>query len=157
MARVPQVMLTLSPTGDIVAEYPTPNGLRRHVPIEDSQAGMDTIRRILSAQLGNRPSTIGLDAKPTAAQAKHWQEHLARDRKDEHCPWCIAKDLGIDTSESAFKRAKAMLREQRQAPTKRPFNYAGDGSVKVYKTAKPGSKAKPIRSINSTMLDELFN
>lgn len=150
MPRVPQVTLTLAPDGTIVAEFPTPNGLRRHVPISDGPEGMPAIRRILSAQLGNRPTHIGTDAKPTVAQAKHWQEHLARNRKDEYCPWCIAQELGIDTSEKAYKRARVMLQEQRR--TKRPFNYAGDGSVKVYKA----NQSKPKRIITQSMLSALM-
>lgn len=154
MSRIPQMMLTLSPNGDIVAEYPTPNGLRRHVEITD----MDTIRRILSAQLASRPSTIGLDAKPTSAQAKHWQEHLAKNRHDSYCPWCIARELGIDTSEAAYKRAKALLTQQRKAPTARnatPYHYAGDGTIKVYTANKSAKSA--TRLATQSMIDDLLS
>lgn len=147
-------MLTLAPDGSIVAEFPTPNGLRRHVPISDGSEGMDTIRRILSAQLGNRPQSIGTDAKPTIAQANHWQQHLALNRKSEYCPWCIAAELGIDTSESAYKRARAALHEQRRTATRRQSFKAGDGTVKVYHSAKPGSKAKPTRVVSMASLLE---
>lgn len=153
MPRIPQVMLTLAPDGSIVAEFPSPNGLRRHVPISD-ESGMATIRRILSAQLGNRHTHIGMDGKPTSAQVTHWQEHLAKERNDPYCPWCIAAELGIDTSEAAYKRARHMLNEQRRAPTKTPHHYAGDGSVKVYQANKSGKNAR--RVITQSMIDDLL-
>lgn len=152
MARIPQVMLTLAPDGSIVAEFPTPNGLRRHVPIPSEPAlALETIRRILSAQLGNRPQTIGTDAKPTSAQVRHWQEHLDQGKTDPMCPWCIAAELGIDTSQSAYKRAQAYLRAQRRETTRRNFHYAGDGTVKVYTQGRAG-KAKQIFDLDMQSL-----
>lgn len=167
MARVPQVILTLAPDGSLAAEFPTPNGLRRHVPIDgEPSEQIASIRRILSAQLGNQPTQIGTDAKPTTAQVNHWQKHLESVDKvsglptigkpDPMCPWCIAAELGIDTTEAAYKRSQAILRAERKATSRRNFHYAGDGSVKVYHAAKAGSKrkAKQIHNLNlSSLLD----
>lgn len=152
MARVPQVMLTLAPDGTVVAEFPTPNGLRRHVPIHDI-TGMETIRRILAAQLSHRPQSIGSDAKPTTAQVRHWSEHLDQNKTSEYCPWCIAASMGIDTSQSAYNRAQAILRAERAATSRRSFHYAGDGSVKVYHTGAGKSRPR-IKVSMAGLLDE---
>jgi hypothetical protein len=145
MPRVPQVLITLAPDGSLVAEFPTTNGLRRHVPISE-EFGIQTIHRILAGQISHTPSTIGLDAKPTIAQVRHWSEHLDQSKTSDHCPWCIAASLGIDTTERAYKRAVASLQAQRKASrqqSQQSFHRAGDGSVKVY-TKGPSTKAKPV-------------
>jgi hypothetical protein len=147
MPRVPQVQITLAADGSLVAEFPTPNGLRRHVPIHDD-TGIATIRRILAAQLSNRPQTIGTDAKPTTGQVNHWHKHLdqaglfSATQSDPMCPWCIAAELGIDTTEKAYKRARAILTNERRIQSRRNFHYAGDGTIKVYTTANKSGKAK---------------
>lgn len=121
MSRTPQVTITLAPDGSLQAEIPT-NGGRRHVPVES----LDSIRTMLCGQLRQTPHTIGLDASPTIGQVRHWEKHQS---PDPQCPWCIAASMGIDTSLSAYKRAKAALRAQRIQKTQ-TFR-AGDGSVKV--------------------------
>lgn len=121
MSRTPQVTITLAPDGSLQAEIPT-NGGRRHVPIES----LDSIVTILCGQLRQTPSTIGLDGSPTIGQVRHWEKHSS---PDPQCPWCIAASMGIDTSLSAYKHAKAALRNARRIPAQ---SYrAGDGSVKV--------------------------
>jgi len=147
MARVSQVIITLAPDGSLVAEFPTPNGLRRHVPI----TSLSSIHRILGAQLTNRPQTIGTDAKPTQHQTRHWEQHLDRGISDDMCPWCMAAELGIDTSRRAYNRARAMLLAERKQTARRNFHYAGDGSVKVYTQGRTG-KAKPKPNLNMTAL-----
>ena len=116
---------------------------------------MESIHRILGAQLTNRPQTIGSDAKPTQHQVRHWHLHLEQNISDPMCPWCMAAELGIDTTERAYKRARALLLAQRRETNRRSFHYAGDGSVKVYHSQKGKSKAKLKVDLNmSSMLDD---
>jgi hypothetical protein len=129
------------PDGSLAAELPSLNGARRQVPVES----LETIRRILAAQLSNRASTIGTDGKPTQSQVIHWERHLEtfnsrgettgiKKLDPDNCIWCLAHSLGIDTSERAQKRARAILREQRRAAS-HPFSM-GDGSVTVRRIPK---------------------
>lgn len=136
--RVPQVIITLAPDGTLLMERGGLNGARSQTPI----TSLETIRRALASQLRNRESTIGTDGSPTISQVRHWERHLERVdhrtgtilqiyKPDPDCIWCIAHDLGIDTSERAHRRARAILREQRRISS-RPFTM-GDGSVTVRK------------------------
>jgi len=140
MSRIPQLILTLAPDGQVVAEIPF-NGGRRHLPLSPGEAGFETIRRILAAQLHRSEYTIGTDGAPTVSQIQHWQNHLEYVDLDtgvvkrpaniqpDTCIWCLAHEMGLSTDERAHRRARAILREQRRAATK-PFKM-GDGSVTV--------------------------
>jgi hypothetical protein len=142
MSRTPQVILTLNPAGQIVAELPGPSGSRRHLAIND----LDTVHRILASQLKSEPQTIGLDGAPTSGQAIHWEKHMDGDvivSEDEQCSWCIAARMGIDTSEAAYQRAK---RELRRSKNRGPYIYsttAGDGSVRVRIAPTKSNRIKP--------------
>jgi hypothetical protein len=130
MTRVPQLILTLTPNDEIVAECTGANGARRHVPIES----LYQIRQILSARLSQTPSTIGMDAQPTTAQVRHWHDHEEAGTIDLDCSWCIASEMGIDTSRAAFLRARRILLAERARHSHKPdpsLHTAGDGSVKV--------------------------
>lgn len=65
----PQVIVTLSPAGDLQVELPGTNGSRRVVPLTgDIEAAL---HRMLRAQArGER--LIGSDAEPTEAQLRHF-------------------------------------------------------------------------------------
>ena len=130
---VPQVIISLAPSGELQAELPGSNGSRRVVPIHD----LTSIYRILSAQLV-QPINIGLDSSPTSGQVKHWEKHSIF--KVDTCPWCVAESLGIDVSR---KRAR---------PIKM---HIGDGSVTVtrYKAKSTSRNPKPI---NLSALEELL-
>jgi hypothetical protein len=135
--RVVQCIITLLPDGSLAAELPSLNGARRQVPVDS----LETVRRILAAQLHNRADTIGTDGKPTIAQVKHWEEHLERIVDDatgtykisklqpDTCVWCLAHTMGLSTDERAHRRARAILREQRRIQAA-PYKM-GDGSVTV--------------------------
>jgi hypothetical protein len=120
----PQVLITLSPDGSLIAELPGINGSRRQVPI----TSLSSIRTILSAQLSRSPTTIGTDGAPTSGQVRHWEQHTSI--PDPQCPWCIAAEMGIDTSRAAHTRARRLLQSQR-AQSSHPYHRVGDGSVKV--------------------------
>jgi hypothetical protein len=74
--RIPQLILRLSPSGEVVAELPGANGSRRVVSIES----LDQVRRILRAQMFPSERRIGHDAAPTQAQIKSWLKANPRKR-----------------------------------------------------------------------------
>jgi hypothetical protein len=130
-APTPQLIITLAPDGSLIAELPGANGGRRQVPI----TSLSTIRTILASQLSQSQShTIGTNAAPTSGQVTHWEKHSI---PDEHCPWCIADSLGIDTSRRAYKLA----------------HRVGDGSVKVRYLPTKSRKISP----KEVSLDALFD
>ena len=69
----PQMIISLSPTGELVTELPGLNGSRRKVILIRGEAE-EKIRHILQAQLKNKIE-IGLDGAPTQSQVKHWENH----------------------------------------------------------------------------------
>lgn len=151
MSRVPQVLVTLSPSGSLVAELPGMNGARRQVELTD-EGGISTLRRILGAQQSYTPQTIGMDGKPTQSQVTHWEHHLERRHADgtitigkssPTCVWCVAHSLGIDTTESAHRRARVILAEQRRKATQP--HKAGNGSVTVRKLGNPDKRIRTNR------------
>lgn len=149
MSRIPQVLVTLSPSGELQAELPYSGG-RRTVIIES----IDSLRTMLAGQLRQTPSTIGLDGSPTSGQVVHWEQHQAQGLIDPDCPWCIADEMGIDTSPRAYQAARRALHNARARSKKpTPYHYAGDGSVKVTVlktrdrriTSSSKKEAKPIK------------
>lgn len=103
-SRIPQVIITLSPDGLLQAELPHSGG-RHHVLI----SSLEDISQILAAQLRQTPETIGLDRAPPNGQIRHWDKHLDKKESDPNCPWCIAAELGIDTSRKAYFNARKAL------------------------------------------------
>lgn len=87
MIRTPQVLISLSPEGSLVAELPGANGSRRKVVLKDHEA-VASLRRMLQAQ-ANSQWEIGTDGAPTARQVKHWEQHDIF--ADDRCPFCIAE------------------------------------------------------------------
>lgn len=119
MIRTPQIILTLSPEGSLVAELPGPNGARRKVPLRDHEA-VESIRRMLSAQLRSQWE-IGTDGAPTARQVKHWEQHDSF--ADDRCPFCIAEG-----------------RTRGGKPRARPIVLAEHGGVTVRRVAAKSRK-----------------
>ena len=151
MTRVPQLILTLTPDDRIVAECTGANGARRHVPIES----LYQIRQILSARLSQTPSTIGMDAQPTTAQVRHWHEHEEPGIQDLDCSWCLAAEMGIDTSRAAFLRARRILLAERARHSRKPdpsLHTVGDGTVKVRVIPKRSKHISP-RTTTITLED----
>src|SRR5215469_6413552 len=85
--NVPQVILTLTPSGDLAVELPGFMATRRKIILREKDAGQ-SLKRILRAQLDNK-AEIGLDGAPTIAQLKHWERHGVW--PDSHCRFCIAE------------------------------------------------------------------
>lgn len=120
--RVPQVIVTLGPEGQFVAELPGSQATRRRIELSDEGA-LETLKRILQAQVLDR-TEIGLDGAPTGAQVKHWELH--GQWADSRCRFCIA--------EGRAKSAKGN-RQRRTETERRP-----DG-VEI-KRVLPGQKGK---------------
>ncbi len=70
---IPQIIVSLSPNGELVAELPGLNGSRRKVNLKSGSAEKDLIH-ILKSQLKNKIE-IGLDGAPTQSQTLHWERH----------------------------------------------------------------------------------
>lgn len=93
--KTAQVIVKLHPeTGEIQAELPGSNGARHTVTIRS----LDTIRTMLRHQQelfhAQAVLSIGLNADPTEAQIRHWEDHSKRGRRarlQSNCPFCIAE------------------------------------------------------------------
>ena len=77
----PQLLITLSPSGDLVAELPGHQATRRQLPLDVRTAGA-VIRRILEAQASGKAhltaDAIGHESAPTQAQVRDWEAVLKR-------------------------------------------------------------------------------
>lgn len=90
-----QVICKLHPeTGEIQIELAGSNGARQSITVRS----LDTIRTVLRHQqeLAHAQSSIsiGLNADPTEAQIRHWEDHSKRGRRarlQSNCPFCIAE------------------------------------------------------------------
>jgi hypothetical protein len=122
---VPQLLLTLSPTGDLQIELPA-NGGRRLVPVKPGQLET-TARRILEAQL-HQPPTIGNSSDPSVWQVRHWNQHVDVEIpfRDPQCPFC--RD---DNISDAIRLAAFEWKVPRPAKPPSKEIKLGDGSVTV--------------------------
>src|SRR5712664_3978120 len=85
----PQILVTLSPSGDLIAELPGTNGSRRVIALR-AGAAESALLRILRAQLvAPAPPEIGSDGAPTTRQVRHWTSHDIF--ADPQCPFCRAE------------------------------------------------------------------
>lgn len=84
---VPQVLVTLTPQGELAVELPGSQATRRKVILSVGSVE-SSLRRILEAQVGDA-TEIGLDGAPTARQVQHWEKHSEWPRLD--CRFCIAE------------------------------------------------------------------
>jgi hypothetical protein len=75
----PQLILTLSPEGELIVELPGIMATRRKLEIDERTAGA-VLKRILAAQAAGRsPDAIGTDSAPTQAQVtRDWEPVLRR-------------------------------------------------------------------------------
>lgn len=133
---IPQVIVTLSPSGALQAELPGSNGSRRVVPLLPGQE-IGTLERILAAQQSGQLS-VGEDGAPTGAQALHWQRHAIF--RDPACPFCASE---LQTVLASDKKARA----------RRESHEAGRG-VRVTKLA-PRVKGKQGRKAIAETMEEL--
>ncbi len=107
---IPQIIVTLSPSGALIAELPGPNGARRQIELKSTEVE-SSLRRMLSAQQWQKVQ-IGEDGAPTAAQVKHWEKHSLW--SDPSCSFCIAEQRfesgAIGTLRSRAKRDETLLK-----------------------------------------------
>lgn len=79
--NIPQVIVTLGPKGDLIAELPGTMATRRQVPLPKG-AVEGILLRILQAQAeeakGNARGGIGHQAAPTQAQVRDWAGVIRR-------------------------------------------------------------------------------
>lgn len=100
---VPQVIVTLSPQGELCAELPI-NGGRRRVAMRQSEVA-DTLLRILQSQLVSRIA-LGEDGSPTQAQVTHWERHGTF--ADDRCAFCIAEGRTHGRQVRASRRSEIL-------------------------------------------------
>lgn len=86
-SRVPQLILTLTPQGELAVELPGQQATRRQVVLRTGEAGQSLLR-MLEAQARDQ-CEIGLDGAPTIAQVRHWERHETW--PDSHCRFCLAE------------------------------------------------------------------
>lgn len=119
---VPQIILTLAPSGSLVAELPGPAGRRQVALSDDPAKAIEVIRRVLQAQAraadDERVRRIGHDSAPTQAQVIHWQRHCARDQgtvwSDPMCVFCIEEGRFDREPEVRERARKRVERNQRR-------------------------------------------
>lgn len=87
MTKTPQIIVSLSPLGQLQVELPGAFSTRRTIVLTDAEA-VATLKRILHGQLASR-SEIGEDGAPTRAQVKHWERHEVM--SDSSCRFCISE------------------------------------------------------------------
>lgn len=126
----PQLILTLSPDGGLVAELPGPFATRRRVELRDASA-LDTCKRILHAQLGGQ-TEIGLDGAPTSAQVKHWERHEIW--PDTRCAFCVRE--GRFGAPAQRARAKVLVQKRPDGVEVRRVRAGVSGLKKVSKTSQ---------------------
>ena len=124
----PQVILTISPTGQLQLELPGANGARRKVEVnEDNLAPI--ARRILEAQ-ALRAVAIGEDGAPTQAQVRHWESHGNGQFRDPRCPFCseerLAELRAMGARDKAAARAQGPV-QSKAAPKPQPKPRAPTG------------------------------
>lgn len=137
---VPQVIVTLSPEGGLLAELPGVNGFRRQVPLRSGEAG-ESLLRILHAQLVSGHTRIGLDEAPTEAQVWHWEHHGVF--AEATCPWC---------QELARAQGRKRVARKRAQP---PVVIAEHGDVTIRRFTAKGAQAKTLDASHMDA-EELF-
>ena len=141
--RIPQIIITLSPQGDLQAELPWAGGRRiirlgnTHGSKRDEAIEL-TLRRMLEAQRDQRV-IVGEDGAPVQQQVEHWEKHS--EWPNEQCPFCRSEGR--------------LLRGHKR--TSKPIEFrAGDGSVKVRKISPQGKLRQMGRSATATASSDLF-
>lgn len=89
MPLTPQLLLTISPSGGLVAELPGTMATRRKLELHGTaEVQLATIHRILEGQAQDQ-TELGLDGAPTEAQVRHWERHEIW--PDTRCKFCLAE------------------------------------------------------------------
>lgn len=122
--RVPQLIVTLTPQGELAVELPGFMATRRKVLLRAKDAG-ETLLAMLNGQLKDQVE-IGLDGAPTQAQVKHWERHQIW--ADSHCRFCIAEG-----------RAKPDYGAQRQKRTTMVYKTPDGVEVRRIKSGTKGT------------------
>lgn len=107
MNRAPQLLVTLSPQGELVLELPGQQATRRQVICRDGEFAA-TCHRILEAQQADR-TEIGHDGAPTQAQVRHWERHGTW--PDSHCRFCLAEGSATPDYSRVSTRRKVLVSE----------------------------------------------
>lgn len=103
--RVPQVIVSLTASGQLKVELPGAGASRRSIEMTEASAGASLLR-ILQAQLGDQVE-IGTDGAPTTQQLAHWEKHDLFPRGN--CRFCMAEGRGTGQA----KAKKKVLIERR--------------------------------------------
>lgn len=103
---IPQVLLSLLPSGELALELPGPNGLRRK--IELGQRPLETILRVLREQQAKPAQRIGLDGAPTQTQVLHWERHAIW--RDPSCSHCASELWASDQRQGRSQRRTQVIK-----------------------------------------------
>ena len=110
----PQLLVTLTPEGDLAVELPGAQATRRQIKLRLDSAGASLLR-MLEAQSRQVPQfvgrSIGAPAEPTAAQLRHWEDHASW--PDRHCQFCIAEGAVAPSAAGPRARRPARVIERR--------------------------------------------
>jgi hypothetical protein len=107
-SRIPQLIISLSPQGELICELPGHMGTRRQIEIRVSEAG-ETLKRILEGQARDGIE-IGLDGAPTAGQVKHWERHGTW--PDSRCRFCLAEGRAKPDYSSLRKKRTVVIEKR---------------------------------------------
>lgn len=88
-SRIPQIIVALSPQGELVAELPGHSGSRRQIPLSAEGAGASLLRMLRAQSGGQSEHSVGLEGSPTSAQIEHWERHA--DHPKPTCQFCLAE------------------------------------------------------------------
>lgn len=149
MATVPQVILTVTPSGSLAMELPGANGSRRQVILATNPvSAIAAIMQVLQGQ-ARQQSTIGLDGAPTQQQSDHWYKHPIW--RDPSCPFC-QQELRQKLLADQFTGRE---RRQRQ-PSRKIIAEHGSGSDSVrIQRITTGKRGPGAPAISSKTADEL--
>ena len=141
----PQVILTISPTGELQLELPGANGARRRIGVNEHSLA-PIARRILEAQ-ALRAIAIGEDGAPTQAQVRHWESHGNGRFRDPRCPFCSEERLA--ELRAMGVRDKAAARAAQAKPKSEP---------RTSPRAKPQARRRAPTGlmVEALPIDEIF-
>lgn len=100
MTTVPQVIVSLSPSGGLRLELPGPFATRRVIDLRKGETESTLLRILLAQQDGD--IAIGLDGAPTEAQLRHWERHQTWPAQG--CRFCISEGRALPVSGNAARR-----------------------------------------------------
>ena len=92
--RQPRVILTLNPDTSEICMEVAEGAIRRLIPVTQFETIRNNLQHQLMAAHDHTAITIGMNAEPTIAQIKHWEDHSRRSTRaklSSNCPFCIAE------------------------------------------------------------------